>query len=61
MRLNLHARIEIAVVAVLLLGSCDQTDWEDRLSVADANGRNAIYKVNELESRVEDIEDRLNM
>lgn len=60
MRLNLHARIEIAIVATLLLGSC-KPDWEDRLDVADVNARNAIYKVNSLESRVEEIEQRLNM
>ena len=60
MRLNLHARIEIAAVAVLLLSSC-APDWEDRLDVADVNARNAIYKVNDLEGRVSDIEQRLNM
>lgn len=61
MKLNLHARIEIAAVALLLLGSCDRPEWEDRLDVADVNGRNALYRVNELESRVEEIEMRLNM
>lgn len=61
MRLTLHARIEIAVVAALLLGSCGKPEWDDRLDVADVNARNAIYRVNELESRVDDIESRLNM
>lgn len=58
MRLNAHARIEIALVAVLLLGSC-KPDWEDRLDVADVNARNAIYRVNALESRVEELERRM--
>jgi hypothetical protein len=68
MRLNLHARIEVGLVVVLLLGSCGEnasrrfTEGDfDRLDVADTNGRNAIYRVNELESRVEEIEQRLNM
>ena len=61
MRLNLHARIEIGLVAVLLLGSCDRPAWEDKLDVADVNARNAIYRVNDLESRVEAVEMRLNM
>lgn len=60
MRLNIHARIEIAIVAVLLLGSC-KPDWEDRLDVADVNARNAIHRVNSLESRVDEIEAQLNM
>lgn len=60
MRLNLHARIELAAVAVLLLGSC-KPEWKDRLDVADVNARNAIYKAEALESRVSDIEQRLNM
>ena len=60
MCLNAHARIEIAVVTALLLSSCTP-EWEDRLDVADVNARNAIYRVNALESRVEEIEMRLNM
>ena len=65
MRLTIHARIEIAIAAVLLLGSCGDSaprgftegDY-DRLDVADVNARNAIYRVNELESRVEALEQR---
>jgi hypothetical protein len=66
MRLNAHARIEIALVAVLLLGSCGDNAYRrftegdyDRLDVADVNARNAIYRVNELESRVEELERRI--
>lgn len=47
-KLTLRARIEIAVVAALLLGSCDRPEWEDRLDVADVNARDAIYQINEL-------------
>jgi hypothetical protein len=58
MKLNLHARIEIGLGLVLLLGSCGP-DWEDRLDVADVNARNAIARVDALESRVSELEDRL--
>lgn len=60
LKLNAHARIEIALVAVLLLGSCKPA-WEEKLDIADVNARNAINRVNSLESRVSDIESRLNM
>lgn len=60
MKLTLHARIEIGIVAVLLLASC-KPSVDERIEVADVNARNAIYKVNELESRVSEIESRLNM
>ncbi|TSB03960.1 hypothetical protein [Sphingorhabdus contaminans] len=60
MRLTLHAKIELAIVAALLLGSCE-AEWEDRLDVADVNARNALAQAADLESRVSDIEDRLNM
>ena len=59
MRLNHHARIEIAAVALLLLGSCKES-WETKLDYADVNARNALYRVNALESRVADIEQRLH-
>ncbi|WP_374528661.1 hypothetical protein [Novosphingobium sp.] len=66
MHLNLHARIEIAAVAVLLLGSCGDSaprrftegDY-NRLDAADINARNAMYRVNELEGRVEELERRI--
>lgn len=60
MRLTLHAKIEIAVVAVLMLGSC-KAEWEERLDVADVNARNALAHAADLESRVSEIEERLNM
>jgi len=66
MRLTIHARIEIAVAAILLLGSCGENAYRrytegdhDRLDVADTNARNAIYRVNALESRVSDLESKL--
>jgi hypothetical protein len=52
---------EILIFGALALGSCDRPAWEDKLDVADVNARNAIYRVNELESRVEEIESKLNM
>ena len=60
MRFTLHAKIELAIVAALLLGSC-KAEWEDRLDVADVNARNALSHAADLESRVSEIEDRLNM
>lgn len=48
MKLNLHAKMEIAVVAILLLASCGD------------NARNAISRINDLESRVEELELKLD-
>lgn len=67
MRFSLHARIEIAAIAVLLLGSCGDSaprgftegDY-NRLEAADINARNAIYRVDELEGRVEELEQKLD-
>jgi hypothetical protein len=61
MKLNLHARIEIGLALALALGSCGRPSWEDRLDVADVNARNALAQIDELESRVSDIESQLNM
>ena len=68
MRLNLHARIELAAVAVLLLGSCGDNAYRrytegdhNRLDIADVNARNAIYRVNQLEGRVEALEQQVNI
>lgn len=52
---------EVLIIASLLLGSCSRPEWEDRLDVADVNARNAIARVDDLESRVSDLEQRLNM
>lgn len=66
-KLNLHARIEIAAVAALLLGSCqsDNPNSPERLAAriddADVNARTAINAANDLEDRVSEIESRLNM
>lgn len=66
MRLNLHARTEIALVAALLLTSC-QLDDEQRDEVADIADDVAYDtvlehdRINELENRIEEIESRLNM
>lgn len=60
MRLTRHAKVEIAIIAVLLLGSCKPA-WEDKLDVADVNARNALSQAADLEDRVSEIESRLNM
>lgn len=68
MRLPKRLPYEVLIIAALLLGSCGQnasrrfTEGDhDKLDVADVNARNAIYRVNELESRVEELERRLSM
>jgi hypothetical protein len=65
LKLNAHARIEIALVTILLLSSCDSLPANftrgdsEKLEMADVNARNAIYKVNALESRVEELERKI--
>lgn len=66
MKLPKRLPYELVIIAGLLLGSCGQnasrrfTEGDyDKLDVADVNARNAIYRVNELESRVEELEQRL--
>lgn len=57
---------ELIIIAGLLLGSCGDnatrrfTDGDyDKLDVAGVNARNAIARVDALESRVEEIEMKL--
>jgi hypothetical protein len=52
---------EFLIVAALALSSCSRPAWEDKLDVADVNARNAIDRINALESRVDEIESKLNM
>lgn len=59
-RLTFHAKAEIALVATLLLASGDP-NFDERIEVADVNARNALYKIEQLDSRVSEIESRLNM
>ena len=64
MKFNAHARIEIAIAAALLLGSCGKMPHSftgedyDQLDVADVNVRN-IELVDSLEGRVSDLESKL--
>ena len=68
MRLNLHARIEIAAVAVLLLGSCDRNpalsekQRDEVSSIANDAAFEAVNsKVSDLEERVAALEEKLDM
>ena len=69
MHLTLHARLEIALVAALLLGSCKDSagnihtvaEAYDLADVARANSANALYAAQELEERVSEIEARLGI
>lgn len=65
MKLNMHARIEIAAILLIALTSCgDQHTMAETYDVADVarvNSANALYQINKLESRVSEIEARLNM
>lgn len=69
MRLNLHARLEIAAAAILLLGSCSGHSLSDkqRDEVGDIAGDVAgdviadSDKVREIEGRLDAIEQRLNL
>jgi hypothetical protein len=67
MKLPKRLPYEAVIAAGLLLGSCGDnatrrfTEGDyDRLDVADANARNAISRVYQLESRVDELEMRLN-
>lgn len=51
---------ELIIISGLLLGSCSKPAWEERLDLAEANASNAIVKVNDLESRVEELEMKLH-
>lgn len=50
---------EFALLAALALSSCAEID--DRIDVADVNARNALSRIEELDSRVSEIESKLNM
>lgn len=59
MKQNKRLPYEVVIIAGLLLGSCVPA-WEGKLDVADVNARNAIARIDALESRVEELERRLN-
>lgn len=67
MKLNLHARIEVALAAVLLLGSCgtDGNHFSDaeRDEIADiaGDGNADANEFSALQSRVEAIEQHLGI
>lgn len=66
MKLNLHARIEIAAVATLMLTSCslDDQQRDEVADIADDVAYDTVLEhesVTDLEARVSAIEERLNM
>ena len=73
MRLNLHARIEIAIIAMLLLGSCGSESYRSEFSDAEMDEISDIAgdacadaiaddeTIADLQSRVSDIESRLSI
>lgn len=68
MRLNIHAKIEIAAVALLLLGSCGTSSGNkfsdaERDEIADIAGDGNVSQEDfaELQGRVEALEQKLNM
>lgn len=65
MTLNMHARIEIAAILLIALTSCSDrhtmAETYDLADVARVNSANALYQVDELESRVSEIEAKLAM
>lgn len=73
MRINNHARIEIAIAAILILGSCSNSEFKSKFNdverdeIGDIAG-DVSYdtvleheKVRELESRIEALEMKLGM
>lgn len=56
-----------AILLAIMLGSCSNLpqaftgEDAERLEIADVNARNAISRVDALESRVSDLEGRLGM
>jgi len=66
MKLTRHARVELLILTALALGSCGSSaprtftsgDY-DRLDVADVNARNALSRISDLESRMDDLETKM--
>lgn len=52
---------EILILAALVVSSCSRPAWEDKLDVADVNARNALSQIELLDSRISEIESKLNM
>jgi hypothetical protein len=73
MRMNLHARIEIAIGLALLLGSCGSSEFKSQFSDAERGEIGDIAgdvagdvigeddKIRQLEGRIDAIEQRLNL
>lgn len=60
---------EFALLAALALSSCDDSNVmarftngdRDRIDVADVNARNALDRISSLDSRLTEVESKLNM
>ena len=65
MRFNLHARIEIAAIGLLLLGSCDGPSLSEKQRDEVEDIADSVVsdndKVHELQGRIEALEQKLNM
>lgn len=64
MKISTRVRFELLIVGALAVGSCDYHSPEetyDLADVANANARNALARCDQMESRIEEIESRLNM
>jgi hypothetical protein len=65
MRLNLHARLEVALVATLFLTSCNESNrfvtQDEAVDIADdsIDASGVTDRLDRLESRIDDIEARL--
>lgn len=64
LQLSKRVRFELLIAGAILLGSCDDhssAETYDLADVANVNARNALARCDELESRINDIETKLNM
>lgn len=69
MKLPKRLPYEFALLAAFALSSCDGPDASarftnndrDRIDVADVNARNSLDRISSLDSRISEIESKLNM
>lgn len=65
MKLNMHARIELSAILLLALTSCGErhtlAETYDLADVARVNSANALEQIDDLDSRVSELEAKLGM